>query len=65
MPHIEGGSDSVVVVRTCVVLEVGLTESRTFVWVVIPVVGGYQWSTIWTFVVAIVIGFCRWENHDG
>jgi hypothetical protein len=40
IPQIEGGSGSVVVVRTCVVLEVGLTESRTFVWVMICVVGG-------------------------
>jgi hypothetical protein len=31
MPQIEGGSGSDVVVWTCVVLEVGLTESRIFV----------------------------------
>jgi hypothetical protein len=64
MPNIEGGSGSVVVVQTCVVLEGGLTDSCTFVWVVIRAVGGYQWSTVWMFVVAIDIGFCRWENHD-
>jgi hypothetical protein len=65
MPQIEGVSGSIVVVWIYVVLELGLTESRTFVWVVIRAGGGYQWSTVWTFVVAIDIGFCRWENHDG
>jgi hypothetical protein len=65
MPQIKGGSGSVAVVWNYVVLEVELTDSRTFVWVVIRDVGGYQWSTIWTFVVDIDIGFCRWENHDG
>jgi hypothetical protein len=65
MPQIEGGSGSVTVVQTCVVLEVGLTENHTFVWVVIRAVGGYQLSTVCTFVVAIDICFSRWENHDG
>jgi hypothetical protein len=65
MPQIEGGSVSVVVVFICMVLELGLTESCTFVWVVIRAGEGYQWSTIWMFVVGIDIGFCRWENHDG
>jgi hypothetical protein len=44
IPQIEGGSGSVVVVRTCVVLEGGLIESqayvRTFVWDVIRDVEG-------------------------
>jgi hypothetical protein len=31
VPQIKGGSGRVAVVRTCVVLEGGLTESRTFV----------------------------------
>jgi hypothetical protein len=40
MPQIEGGSGSVFVVRICMMLKVGLKEIRTFVWVVIHVVGG-------------------------
>jgi hypothetical protein len=40
MPQIEGGSVSVVVVWIFMVLERGLTESRTFVWVVIRAGGG-------------------------
>jgi hypothetical protein len=47
------------------VLELGLTDIHTFAWVVICAGGGYQWSTVWMFVVGIDIGFCRWENHDG
>jgi hypothetical protein len=40
MPQIKGGSVSVVVVWMCMVLELGLTESHTFVWVVILAGGG-------------------------
>jgi hypothetical protein len=65
IPQIEGSSGSVVVLWMCMVFELGLNESRTFVWVVICAGVGYQWSTVWKFVVAIDIGFCRWENHDG
>jgi hypothetical protein len=58
MPQIEGGSGSIVVVQICMVLEIGLTKSHTFAWVLIRV-GGAQWSTIWMFVVAIDVVFCR------
>jgi hypothetical protein len=60
MPQIKGGSGSLVAVWICMVVELGLTESRTFVWVVIHATGGgYQWSIVWKFVVTIDIGFCR------
>jgi hypothetical protein len=55
MPQIEGGSGSVVVVRMCMMLELGLTASHTFVWGVIhsgggingPPFGHLLWPDLW------------------